>query len=276
MDEASPRAFRPDDEISKSELDGYWVRFTALRDPETRNTLVINYMPLVRMLAERLRADLPRTVELEDLVSSGTFGLLNAIDSFDINLGVKFETYATQRVRGAMIDELRNLDWAPRVLRMKAHRLANSIQVLQVEHGRPPTDAELAEHSGLDVRKLNAIRRQTINPGSVSLTASYSSGRDGGNVRRIDIIQDVRTPDPFRTLHRKEIQQTLLDTIESLPRQERLTIILYYFEQLTMKQIGKVLDVSESRVCQMHADIILRLQRRLRRWKEELLEPQRY
>ena len=276
MDEASSWAVRSDKEISKSELDDHWARYAALGDIETRDTLVINYMTLVRTLAERLRADLPQTVELEDLISSGTFGLMSAIDSFDISMGVKFETFATQRVRGAMIDELRNLDWAPRVLRMKAQQIASSIQALEGEHGRPPTDAELAEHSGFDVRKLNAIRRQTDSPGSVSLTASYSTGHDGRDIRGIDVIQDIRTLDPFRTLHRKEIQQTVIDTVESLPRQERLTIILYYFEQLTMKQVGKVLDLSESRVCQIHADIILRLQRRLLRWKEELLEPQRY
>ena len=170
-----------------------------------------------------------------------------------------------------MLDELRMLDWAPRVLRLKANRVENATQELQARLGRQPREHELAEHLELDLRQLDSIRQSSANANAVSLTSDRSVGSDGEQVRRVDILEDPRTPDPFWTLHRKEIRAIVLDTVESLPRQERLVVVLYYFEQLTMKQIGNVLGLSESRVCQVHAGIILRLQRQMLRWKEELL-----
>jgi len=255
--------------------DEQWARFIETGSPDLRNALAERYLPLVRLLAERLRADLPQNVELDDLIGSGTFGLLSAIDSYDQAQGAKFETFASVRIRGAMLDELRTLDWAPRLLRVRAHRIQHAAQELEAKFHRAPTDQDIAQHIGLDAQQIRDIRRQVASPSAVSLTTDCAPGNDGEEVRRIDILQDVRTPDPFWTLHRKEIRSIVAETIESLPKHERLVVILYYFEQLTMKQIGKVLDISESRICQIHAEIILRLQRRLIRWKEELLALQR-
>ena len=275
MDDPPPGPLTSGSACSDGASAKQWARFIATRDPDLRGPLVETYMPLVRFLAERLRADLPQHIDLDDLISSGTFGLLKAIDTFDQAQGVKFETFATPRIRGAMLDELRSLDWTPRVLRIKAHQIDNAAAELGAQLGRTPSDQELAGHLGLGVEQLREIRQLACSPNTVSLTADCPYGTSGRDLRRIDILADARTPDPFWSLHRKEIRTIVGEAIGSLPRHERLVIILYYFEQLTMKQIGRVLDLSESRVCQIHAHIILWLQRRLLRWKEELLAARR-
>lgn len=254
-------------------VDSLWEEFHRTGDAQFRNQLIEHYLPLVRMTAERLANELPQSIQADDLTSAGTFGLMEAINNFDRSLGVKFETFCSLRIRGAMLDDLRQLDWVPRVTRNKAQKIDSAFATLEGELGRLPSDEEVADKLGMSLEELSVIRQRSGSPSPISLHADHPKGTDGANVRCIDILQDNRETDPAGSLDRKEVRDLILEIIRGLSRNERLVIILYYFEQLTMKQIGGLLNISESRVCQIHTDIILGLQRRLKEKKEELLTP---
>src|SRR6516225_7599584 len=227
---------------------------------ELRNLLIEKYLPLVRYNAERVWAKLPDGVDLNDLISAGVFGLMDAIEAFDLTRGVKFETYCVPRIRGAMLDELRTMDWVPRLVRSKATKMEEARKELEARHGRPPTDAELATQMGLPMEEFEKMAMDANAVGLISLNKKWYETDSYKDVREIDILEDKKGEDPTRRLQRKDLMRMVT---KGLSRNERLIIILYYYEELTMKEIGATLDLSESRVSQMHSSIIQRLQSQL-------------
>jgi len=231
-----------------------------------RNRLVENYLPLVKYNGERIWARLPEGVELDDLISAGVFGLMDAIDSFDLSRGVKFETYCVPRIRGAMLDELRTMDWVPRLVRSKASKLNEAIKTTEAKFGRPPSETELAEHMGLTVKELEKMILDANAVNLISLNKKWYETDSYKDVREIDILEDKKGEDPTRRVQKNDLMRLVT---RGLNRNERLIIILYYYEEMTMKEIGATLDLSESRVSQMHSSIVQRLQSQLGRRRPE-------
>ncbi len=237
-----------------------WRLFKEGPTTALRNRLVERYLPLVKYNAERIWQRLPEGVDLDDLISAGVFGLMDAIDAFDLGRGVKFETYCVPRIRGAMLDELRTMDWVPRLVRSKATKMEEARKALEARHGRPPTDAELAEQLGIPMEEYEKMAADANAVGLISLNKKWYETDSYKDVREIDILEDKKGEDPTRRLQRKDLMRMVT---RGLNRNERLIIILYYYEELTMKEIGATLDLSESRVSQMHSAIIQRLQSQL-------------
>jgi RNA polymerase sigma factor FliA len=234
-----------------------------------RNTLMEQYLHLVRYNAERIHSKLPDEVELDDLMSSGIFGLMDAIAAYDMDRGVKFETYCAPRIRGAILDELRSMDWVPRLVRSRAHKLEGATKQLEVELGRAPTDDEIAERLNMSLGEFEKMAKDASTVGVVSLSRKWYETDSHKDVREIDILEDKRGANPLREIQRKDIKDMVT---RGLSRAERLIIILYYFEEMTMKDIGATLDLSESRVSQMHTSIILRLKAQMADRRKELAQ----
>ncbi|RME73230.1 MAG: FliA/WhiG family RNA polymerase sigma factor [Planctomycetota bacterium] len=219
------------------------------------------YLPLVRQTAERLYRKLPNSVDLEDLKSAGVFGLRDAIEGFDLERGVKFETYCTTRIRGAILDELRAVDWVPRLVRTKANKLSKAQQQLETLLGRQPTDGELAEALGMNLGELEAMVREANAVTMVSLSEAWpGSEEDEHALRKVDMLCDRREPEPMARIERKDLLEA---ATRLLNEKERLIVLLYYFEEMTMREIGLTLGLSESRVCQLHSRIMRRLRKHL-------------
>jgi len=252
---------------AQERLDACWRRFHASRDEGARNEILETYLPLVKYTAERLHSKLPDEVDVDDLVSAGVFGLVDAVNAFDPARGVKFETYCAPRIRGAILDELRSMDWVPRLVRSRAHKLKEASQRLEAELGRKPTDKELAKGMKLPMGEFRKLQRDAHAVGLVSLSRKWFETDSNKDVREIDVLQDKRSDDPFRAVQRKDIKDLVT---RGLSRAERLIIILYYFEEMTMREIGETLDLSESRVSQMHSAILSRLRHQLEKRQKEL------
>jgi RNA polymerase sigma factor FliA len=247
--------------LAPEDIEQLWLAFKA--DPESqelRNRLVETYLPLVKYNGERIWARLPDGVELDDLISVGVFGLMDAIDAFDMGRGVKFETYCVPRIRGAMLDELRSMDWVPRLVRSKASKLNEALRTLEAKFGRAPTDPELCEHMGLSQAELDKHMQEANAVGLISLNKKWYETDSYKDVREIDILEDKKGEDPTRRIQKNDLMRLVT---KGLNRNERLIILLYYYEEMTMKEIGATLDLSESRVSQMHSAIVARLQGQL-------------
>ena len=253
--------------IAKEEIADVWAEYKKDQSNEyLRNRLVENYLPLVKYNGERIWARLPDGVELDDLISAGVFGLMDAIDAFDLTRGVKFETYCVPRIRGAMLDELRTMDWVPRLVRSKASKLGEATKKLEAKFGRPPSVKELAEYMEMSVPELEKMTREANAVNLVSLNKKWYETDSYKDVREIDILEDKKGEDPTRRVQKTDLMRLVT---KGLNRNERLIIILYYYEELTMKEIGATLDLSESRVSQMHSSIVSRLQSQLGRRRPE-------
>ncbi len=253
--------------VAPDEITQLWIDYK--RDPsnkEYRNRLVENYLPLVRYNGERIWSRLPEGVELDDLISAGVFGLMDAIEAFDLSRGVKFETYCVPRIRGAMLDELRTMDWVPRLVRSKASKLNEAMKTLEAKLGRQPTENELAEHLEISVPELEKMITEANAVNLISLNKKWYETDSYKDVREIDILEDKKGEDPTRRIQKNDLMRLVT---KGLNRNERLIIILYYYEELTMKEIGATLDLSESRVSQMHSSIVQRLQSQLNRRRPE-------
>jgi RNA polymerase sigma factor for flagellar operon FliA len=250
----------------KIDIDQVWRQFHEEHDEESRNLLMENYRPLVRYVAERLHTKLPDKVELDDLVSAGNFGLMDAISAFDPERGVKFETYCSPRIRGAILDELRSMDWVPRLVRARAHQLARATLSLEAHLGRKPTEQETAAELGIDAEEFERLKRDANAIGLVSLNAKYGEEEGEKDLREIDILKDHRSADPLTEAQKRDLKSLLT---RGLTRAERLIVVLYYYEEMTMKEIGATLDLSESRVSQMHSSIVQRLKAQLNHRKPE-------
>ncbi len=253
--------------LAPEDVQALWQAYKA--DPtnqELRNKLIEQYLPLVRYNGERIWARLPDGVDLDDLISAGVFGLMDAIEAFDLSRGVKFETYCVPRIRGAMLDELRTMDWVPRLVRSKASKLNEAIKTLETKLGRQPTETELAEHLQISVAELERMMLDANAVGLISLNKKWYETDSYKDVREIDILEDKKGEDPTRRIQKADLMRLVT---KGLNRNERLIIILYYYEELTMKEIGATLDLSESRVSQMHSAIVQRLQAQLERRRNE-------
>ena len=247
-------------------IEQVWEKFHETHDDRYRNLLMEHYRDIVRYSAERLHAKLPDKVELDDLISAGIFGLMDAIDAFDPERGVKFETYCSARIKGSILDELRSMDWVPRLVRARAHRLSRATHSLETHLGRKPTEEEIAEEMGLDMVEFVRLQRDANAVTQVSLNTKYSDGDGDKDVREIDVIKDERSEDPVIEAQKRDLKNLLT---KGLTRAERLIIVLYYYEEMTMKEIGATLDLSESRVSQMHSSIVDRLKAQMHTRKKE-------
>ncbi len=249
------------------QIEKWWKQFKKKGDDESRNKLLEHYLPLVKYAAERLRTKLPDEVDVDDLMSAGIFGLIDAVDAFDPKRGVKFETYCSARIRGAILDELRSMDWVPRLVRSRAHKLNVAMQALEAELGRTPTHQELAKQMGMPMREFEKLRRDAHAIGVVSLSRKWFETDSNKDVREIDVLEDRNSENPFHSVQRKDVKDLIT---KGLSRAERLIVILYYFEEMTMKEIGETLDLSESRVSQMHSAVLARLKGQLEKRQKEL------
>jgi RNA polymerase sigma factor FliA len=235
-------------------------------DQSLRNILIERYLPLVRYNAERVWAKLPEGVDLNDLISAGVFGLMDAIDAYDMGRGVKFETYCVPRIRGAMLDELRTMDWVPRLVRSKASKLESARKQAEAEFGRPPSDTEMAGRLRIPLPEYEKLKSEASAVNLVSLNKKWYETDSYKDVREVDILEDSKGEDPTRGIQKRDLMKLVT---KGLNRNERLIIILYYYEELTMKEIGNTLGLSESRVSQMHSSIVARLKDQLRRRRPE-------
>ena len=249
------------------EIQKLWVVFKQDQSDRTlRNRLIVRYFPLVKYNAERVWAKLPEGVDLNDLISAGVFGLMDAIEAFDLSRGVKFETYCVPRIRGAMLDELRMMDWVPRLVRSKANKLEAARKQAEASAGRPPTDGEIANIMQLSDSEFHKLKNDANPVATVSLNKKWYETDGYKDVREVDIVEDIKGEDPTKGAQQSDLMKLVT---RGLNRNERLIIILYYYEELTMKEIGMTLGLSESRVSQMHSSIVNRLQGQLRQRRPE-------
>jgi RNA polymerase sigma factor for flagellar operon FliA len=253
--------------IAPEDVEQLWIEYKKdMSNQELRNRLVEMYLPLVKYNGERIWARLPEGVELDDLVSAGVFGLMDAIDLFDLSRGVKFETYCVPRIRGAMLDELRTMDWVPRLVRSKASKLNEAVKNLEARLGRQPNENELALEMQISVPELEKMILDANAVNLISLNKKWYETDSYKDVREIDILEDKKGEDPTRRIQKNDLMRLVT---KGLNRNERLIIILYYYEEFTMKEIGATLNLSESRVSQMHSSIVQRLQGQLSRRRPE-------
>ena len=243
-----------------------WVRYKKKATEPDRNRLMENYLPLVKYNAERIHTKLPDEVDVEDLMSAGIFGLMDAIDAFDLNRGVKFETYCAPRIRGAILDELRSMDWVPRLVRSRSSQVDNARKSLEMELGRRPTDDELAKKLNVNKDEYAKIRKDAGAVGVVSLSRKWFETDSSKDVREIDVLEDSRQVNPLSAVQKRDLKEMIT---KGLSRAERLIVILYYYEEMTMKEIGVTLDLSESRVSQMHSSILARLKAQMQHREKE-------
>jgi len=247
-----------------------WRQYKETSNPAIREKLILKFSSFVKYVAGRMAINLPSNVEYDDLVSYGIFGLLDAIEKFDPERNVKFKTYAKTRIRGAILDELRVLDWTPRSIRQKSKQLEKALLDLEAQLGREPSDDEIAAQLQISVKELHRLYDDTKQSLMMSLDEGDPEGE--GNVSRKDFLEDVHLITPEKNAERNELKRILAEEITKLSERERLVIVLYYFEQLTSKEIGKILGVSDSRISQLHTKAVLRLRGRLARFRNILME----
>jgi RNA polymerase sigma factor for flagellar operon FliA len=241
-----------------------WCVFRASRDQVVRERLILHYAPLVKYVAGRIGAGLPPNVEQSDLVSYGVFGLIDAVEKFDPERAIKFESYAMTRIRGAILDGLRASDWIPRSLRHKARDVQNAYAALQSRLHRTPTESEVAAELGITEVQLHAIFRQLSFVNVVALDEFLTPCRDGGTALSLgETLADIHAEDPVAAAEAVEVRRLLASAIAGLPPRERTVVTLYYYEHLKLAEIGRVLGVTESRVCQLHTKAMLQLRARL-------------
>lgn len=241
-----------------------WSAFTTSRDQAARERLILHYSPLVKYVAGRVGAGLPPNVEQSDLVSYGVFGLIDAVEKFDPERSIKFESYAMTRIRGAILDGLRANDWIPRSLRHKARDVQNAYAALQSRLHRTPTEPEVAAELGITEAQLHAIFRQLAFANVVALDDFLTPSGDGGvGLSLRETLADVHAEDPVAAAEAVEVRRLLAGAIAALPPREQTVVTLYYYEHLKLAEIGRVLGVTESRVCQLHTRAVLQLRARL-------------
>lgn len=245
--------------MNEKEKDKLWQQYSTKRTAAVREQLIIEYAPLVKLVAGRLSMYLGYTVEFDDLVGYGVFGLIDAIDKFDYNKGIKFETYASLRIRGAILDQIRKMDWIPRTLRQKQKKLENAIRELEIRYGRQASNEELAGELGISVEELEELVNQTQIANLVSLDEYLEQGSEV----RVEFGNTPRFEQPEKIMERQELKKILAQAIDSLTENEQKVIAFYYFEELTLKEISKILEVSESRVSQLHTKALRKMKERM-------------
>lgn len=254
----------------KTELD-LWLTYKKSRDPRIRESFIKQYAPLVRYVAGKVAMGLPQNVDYDDLVGYGVFGLIDAIDKFDPEKHVKFKTYAVTRIRGSIFDELRATDWVPRSVRQKSREVEEAILHLESSLGRSATDKEVAQHMGISESDYNDTIMKISGTSVLSLNDVWFSGDENDKVSIVDSIESPVALNPDHIVERDEIKKVIVEALSDLPDKEKKVLILYYYEDLTLKEIGKVLDVTESRVSQLHTKAIARLRARLTNMKKGIM-----
>jgi len=244
--------------VQNEDVDQLWTLYKKNPTTQLRNRLIERYIHVVHSRAERVWSRLPEGIELDDLIQVGTCGLMDAISSFDPSRGIKFEAFCLPRIQGAMQDELRAMDWAPRGTRRKSTELNDTYKTLEQHHGRKPTDQELADAMGISGEELHQVYAETHSINITSLDKTWTE-RDGSkDIREIDMVPDRRSEDPTERLEKIDLIRTFT---KGLNKTERMIIIMYYYEELTMREIGAALEISESRVSQMHSTIVERMKK---------------
>lgn len=251
-------------EFGDVELRDLWKRYKADGDRNARERLVLAYSPLVKYVAGKMGSGLPSYVDDADLISYGLTGLISAIERFEPSREIKFETYAMSRIKGSIIDELRSMDWVPRSVRMRAREFERANAKLEHKLHRAPTDQELADELGVTPEELQEHIQQISNSAVIALDELWSvSDSSGGQVSLLDTIEDPNAADPEKSYDAVTVKEQIAEAISRLPEREKLVIALYYYENLTLREIGEVLGVTESRVSQLHTKAVLRLKSRL-------------
>jgi len=245
--------------MNEVERNRLWENYSKTRNQDIREKLILEYAPLVKIIAGRLSMYLGYNVEYEDLVSYGIFGLIDAIDKFDYGKGIKFETYASLRIRGSILDQIRKMDWIPRSLRQKQKRLETAMTELETRLGRVPTDEELAAELEISVDELCSWEGQSVSSTMMSLDECIDQGVE----LKETAVVNSRFETPEQVVEQEEIKRILAETLETLTDKEKKVILLYYYEELTLKEISLVMEVSESRVSQLHTKGLQKLRQRL-------------
>ncbi|WP_456433545.1 FliA/WhiG family RNA polymerase sigma factor [Thermosulfuriphilus sp.] len=238
-------------------------------DKKTRDELIIEYAPLIKYIAGKLALKLPPNVSVDDLISAGVMGLIDAINKFDPSKNIQFKTYAEFRIRGAMLDELRSLDWVPRSIRKKTAELEKAYAKLEKELGRPAEDEEVAKELGLSLDEFYRLLEETKGATFIDIETIRRKMPDLNEEDIFDLIADPDQEDPFDSIQFGELKDVLAQAIESLPEKERLVVALYYYEDLTMREIGEIMGYTESRISQLHTKAMMRLKAHL----SEILDP---
>ena len=264
MSEATIHRIDESDEDTDALLAQLWDDYVDTREGALRDRLILHYAPLVKYVAGRVGVGLPPNIEQADLVSYGIFGLIDAIEKFDVNRAIKFETYAISRIKGAIIDELRSIDWIPRSIRSKAREVERAYAALEAKLHRTPTEPEVAAELGIKLDDLHAIFGQVSFVNVVALDELLNvNGEKGDKVSLVDTLEDTKAEDPVQAFESEETKHLLAKAINNLPEREKIVVTLYYYEGLTLAEIGQVLGVTESRICQMHTKAVLQLRGKL-------------
>lgn len=248
------------DEVPEDEL---WVKYKKNADPKIREHFILKYAPLVKYVAGKLAGAMPTNVEFDDLVGYGVFGLLDAIEKYDLDKNVKFNTYAVNRIRGAIFDELRSIDWVPRSIRQKSREIEETIADLEAKLGRSAANEEIAAAMGLGIEEYNALLLKVSSTSVVSLTDLRFSNDDSEEFSVGDIIEAPSSLNPDVIVEREDIKRIIVDAIKELPEREKKVLIMYYYEDMTLREIGEVLHVTESRVSQIHTSANIKLRAKL-------------
>lgn len=253
------------DENATDHVIDAWDEYKGSGASEARDRLILHYSPLVKYVAGRVAVGLPANVDQADLISYGIFGLIDAIDKYDREKGVKFETYAISRIRGAIIDELRAIDWVPRSVRAKARSVEKAYGALENKLKRPPSDAEIAEEMEITIDELNALYSQLSTVSLIALDELMTvDSEKGDRLSLVETLEDTKVVGPMESFESTEMKNILVDAINNLQDREKQVVTFYYYEGLTLAEIGHVLGVTESRICQIHTKAVLALRSRIR------------
>jgi RNA polymerase sigma factor FliA len=255
-------------EVNEHEL---WLKYKKDKNPELRNFFIKQYAPLVKYVAGKVAIGMPHNVEFDDLVGFGVFGLFDAIEKFDPEKHVKFKTYAVTRIRGAIYDELRSIDWVPRSVRQKTREIEEAVFHLEANLGRSASDSEIAARMGVSIDDLHKSIHKISTSSILSLNDLWYTGEDNDKVSIVDSIESPQSLNPDIIVEKEEIKKVIVQAINELPDKEKKVLVLYYYEDLTLKEIGKVLDVTESRISQLHTKAILRLRAKLTSLKKGIM-----
>ncbi len=265
------RGYEEFDQLSEEEL---WDRYSKTKDQKIRNYFIEKYAPLVKYVAGRVAMNVPNNVDFNDLVSYGVLGLIDAIDKFDPKREIKFKTYAVTRIRGSIFDQLRAIDWLPRSVRQKAKEIEKAISDLEGKLGRSPTDEEIAEYMCLDIQEFHNLLLRVSGNALVSMDDNWFLN-DGSDNAPLSIEETLESPDTYNpdiAAEKEEIKKIIAKTLMELPEREKQVLILYYYEGLTLKEIGAILNVTESRVSQLHTKAIMILRVKLEKIKNSFLK----
>jgi RNA polymerase sigma factor for flagellar operon FliA len=248
------------DQKTEEEL---WELYRRKKDPQIRDMFVKQYAPLVKYVAGKVAVGMPHNVDFDDLVGFGVFGLIDAINKFDPNKHVKFKTYAVTRIRGAIFDELRSIDWVPRSVRQKTREIEDTVHQLEASLGRAASDSEIAAEMGVSEDDFQKTMMKISSTSILSLNDVWYTSEENDHVSIVDSIESPKSLNPDTIVEKEEVKRVIVQAINELPEKEKKVLVLYYYEDLTLKEIGKVLEVTESRISQLHTKAIMRLRSRL-------------